>query len=154
MYAAKVTVALGLLAFSVGPRGMETSRDWVSDAMPTIVRANGEWVTAMRNGDVDTIVKPYANDAVFITAGGETIRRREAIRLFYRDRLDKATVVSASIHHQGAATGDHGLVYEWGMGAVGTRSSNGTVTTAGGPYLTVWKRDEDGTWKILRNVVL
>ena len=147
-------VLLGLFAFTLAPRGMETSRDWVSEAMPTIERANSEWVTAMRIGDLDTIVEPYAEDAVFLTAGGESVRGREAIKNFYRDRLKKAAIVSVSIHHQGAATAEDGLVYEWGMGAVGSRSSNGTVTTGGGPYLTVWKRDQGGTWKILRNVVL
>jgi uncharacterized protein (TIGR02246 family) len=147
-------VLLGLFAVTLAPRGMETSRDWVSEAMPTIERANSEWVTAMRIGDMDTIVKPYAEDAVFLTAGGESVRGREAIKNFYRDRLKKAAIVSVSIHHQGAATAEDGLVYEWGMGTVGSRSSNGTVTTGGGPYLTVWKRDQGGTWKILRNVVL
>lgn len=154
MYASKIMVLLGLLAFTLAPHGKETARDWVSEAMPTIERANSDWVTAMRNGDLDMIVKPYGEDAVFVTAGGESIRGREAIKSFYRERLKKAAIVSASIHHQGAATAEDGLVYEWGMGTVGSRSANGTVTTGGGPYLTVWKRDQDGAWKILRNVVL
>jgi ketosteroid isomerase-like protein len=150
----RVSLALGLLAFAAAPRGMETSGEGVSDAMPTILRANSDWAAAMRSGNVDAIVSPYANDAVFLTAGGESIRGREAIKTFYRNRLAKARVVSASIHHQGAAAADHGLVYEWGTGVVGTRSPDGAATQGGGPYLTVWKRDEAGVWKILRNVVL
>ena len=154
MFMARLAVALGLFLFMAAPRGMEASIDGVSDAMPTILRANSEWVAAMQSGNVDVIVKPYADNAAFVTAGGESIRGREAIKAFYRDRLAKAHVVSASIHHQGAATADRGLVYEWGMGTVGTRSANGDVTTGGGPYLTVWKRDDAGDWKIIRNVVL
>ena len=29
-------VLLGLLAFTLAPHGMETARDWVSEAMPTV----------------------------------------------------------------------------------------------------------------------
>ena len=153
MSMARLTIALGLFLFMGAPRAMAASVDEVSDAMPAILRANSEWATAMQSGNVDMIVKPYANDAVFVTAGGESIRGREAIRTFYRDRLAKARIVSASIHHQGAVTADLGLVYEWGTGTVGARSADGAVTTGGGPYLTVWKRYA-GVWKILRNVVL
>lgn len=153
MSRARLTMALTLLAFMAAPRGTEASADEVSDAMPAILRANSEWATAMQSGNADVIVKPYADDAVFITAGGESIRGREAIKTFYRDRLAKARIVSASIHHQGAVTADRGLVYEWGTGTVGTRSADGAVTTGGGPYLTVWKRVA-GVWKIVRNVVL
>lgn len=153
MSMARLTIALSLLVFMAAPRATDASGDEVSDAMPAILRANSEWATAMQNGNVDVIVKPYANDAVFITAGGECIRGREAIKTFYGERLAKARIVSASIHHQGAVTADHGLVYEWGTGTVGTRAAGGAVTTGGGPYLTVWKRDA-GVWKIIRNVVL
>ncbi len=154
MYFLKATLALALLTFTLSPREAAASAAGVSGAMPAILRANGEWAAAMKSGDADAIAKPYAADAVFVTAAGESIRGRDAIRAFYRARLDKATVVFASIHHQGTAAGAQGLVYEWGTGTVGTRSASGAVVTAGGPYLTVWKRDEAGVWKIFRNVVL
>ena len=82
VYFAKVTLAVGLLVFTAAPRGMEASGAAVSDAMPAILRANSEWATAMQSGDVDMIVKPYANDAVFVTTAGESIRGREAIKGF------------------------------------------------------------------------
>lgn len=150
----KVSLVVALFTLMAAPRGIAAPGDGVSAAMPTILRANSDWAAAMRSGNVDTIVSPYADDAAFITAGGESIRGREAIKTFYRERLAKALVVSAAIHHQGAAAAGHGLVYEWGTGSVGTRSPNGVVKQSGGPYLTVWKRDETGVWKIIRNVVL
>lgn len=150
----RASLALALFVFMGPPRHAEAFGDAVSDAMPTIEQANSDWAAAMRSGNVDIIVNPYAADAVFVTAGGDSIRGREAIKAFYRDRLAKTVIVSASIHHQGAAAADHGLVYEWGTGFVGTRSSTGDIKQAGGPYLTVWKRDDSGVWKIIRNVVL
>jgi uncharacterized protein (TIGR02246 family) len=129
--------------------------DPVVEAMPFIQRANSEWSRAMQSGDADAIAEPYAIDAVFVTVGGDGVRGRTAIRDLYRTRLNgKSPVVAASIERGGAVAGDRGLVYEWGRGTVTTRSASGTLETRGGPYLTVWKRQEGGRWEIIRNVVL
>jgi uncharacterized protein (TIGR02246 family) len=112
-------------------------------------------MSAMRTGDADTIAAPYALNAVFVTVDGQNIRGRDAIRDFYRSRLSgKQVTVAATIEHRGMAVGDRGLVFEWGVGSVTTRNVDGSVVTSGGPYLTVWKREEDGRWDILRNVIL
>ena len=129
--------------------------DVVADAMPTIRLANSEWVTAMRGGDADAIAKPYALDALFVTPNGDCIRGRIPIRDFYRSRLNgKSSIVSATLEQQGVVAADHGLVFEWGVGVVTARSTEGTVTTRRSTYLSVWRREEDGRWEILRNVVL
>jgi hypothetical protein len=49
--------------------------------------------------------------------------------------------------------GDRDMVYEWGVGTVTTRSASGALDARGGPYLTVWKRQENGRCEIIRNVV-
>lgn len=141
MNVTKFTVVLGVLASTTLARSTGRTPDSVSDAMPFIQRANNEWSSAMKSGDADGIAEPYAIDAVFLAVDGNGIRGRTAIRDLYRTRLSgKAPVVSATIEHRGAATGDHDLVYEWGVGTVTTRSVSGTLDTRSGPYLTVWKR--------------
>jgi uncharacterized protein (TIGR02246 family) len=155
MNLAKSTVVLGLLASTALAGSSRSIPDSVADAMPFILRANNEWSRAMKSGDADAIAEPYTIDAVFVTAGGDGIRGRTAIRDLYRTRLSgKAPVVSATIERRGAAAGDRDLVYEWGVGTVTTRSAGGMLDTRGGPYLTVWKRQENGRWEIIRNVVL
>lgn len=152
---AKFSATLLLLVAAAVVAQEPKHTNWVADAMPTIQRANSEWSEAMKTGDADAIAKPYAIDAVFVTADGNSIRGRTAIRDFYESGLNgKAAVVSAIIERRGTAVGDHGLVYEWGVGTVITRSAGGTLLTRGGPYLTVWKREVNGQWKIIRNVVL
>ncbi|HEY2530010.1 MAG TPA: DUF4440 domain-containing protein [Xanthobacteraceae bacterium] len=150
------SVAVGLLiAAAVIAQAPDKTDDEVAAAMPTILRANSEWSSAMKSGDAGVIAEPYAINGVFVTADGNSIRGRAAIRDLYRTRLSgKARVVAASIEHRGAAVGDRGLVYEWGVGTVTSRSASGTLDTRGGPYLTVWKRGENGRWEITRNVVL
>jgi uncharacterized protein (TIGR02246 family) len=151
----KFMVIVGMLAWTTLAESSGSVPDSVSEAMPFIRRANTEWSSAMRSGNADRIAAPYAMDAVFVTVDGTSIRGRTAIKDFYRARLaGKAPVVSASIEHRGAAAGDGDLVYEWGAGSVTTRSAGGALDTLSGPYLTVWKRQRNGRWEIVRNVVL
>jgi uncharacterized protein (TIGR02246 family) len=167
MSAATFSAVLGLLASAVLADSSGSNRDPVADAMPYIQRANSEWSRAMKTGDADAIAEPYAIDAVFVTAGGESVRGRTAIRDLYRMRLrGKAPVVSAAIERRGTNAGDRDLVFEWGIGTVTTSSviaanELSTLGAAGasldkrsGLYFTLWKRQEGGRWEIIRNVVL
>jgi uncharacterized protein (TIGR02246 family) len=154
MTVAKFSV-LVLLASTALAGSRASIPDSVVEAMPFIERANSEWSRAMKSGDADAIAEPYAIDAVFVTVGGDGIRGRTAIRDFYRTRLsNKAPIVSATIERGGTAEGNRDLVYEWGVGSVASRSAGGTLVTRGGPYFTVWKRQENGRWEIIRNIVL
>jgi uncharacterized protein (TIGR02246 family) len=156
MNGTKFSVATGLLvAVAFIAQALEKTDDEVADAMTTIQRANSDWSRAMKSADADVIAEPYAVNGVFITADGDSVRGRMAIRDLYRARLSgKAKVVSATIEHRGAARGDNGLVFEWGVGTVTSQSAAGHLDTRGGPYLTVWRRGENGKWEIIRNVVL
>lgn len=156
MNGTKFSVAAGLLvAVAFIAQALEKTDDEVADAMITIQRANSDWSRAMKSADADVIAEPYAVNGVFITADGDSVRGRMAIRDLYRARLSgKAKVVSATIEHRGTARGDDGLVFEWGVGTVTSRSAAGDLDTRGGPYLTVWRRGENRKWEIIRNVVL
>jgi uncharacterized protein (TIGR02246 family) len=155
MSTAKFTVMSGLLVWAAVAKSSGSTPDSVSEAMPFITRANSEWVIAMKSGDADAIAAPYAVDAVFVTLDGDGLHGRAAIRDMYRARLSgNAPVLLATIEHRGAASGDRDLVYEWGMGTVTTRSASGAAETRSGAYLTVWKRQGNARWEIIRNVVL
>jgi uncharacterized protein (TIGR02246 family) len=157
MNIAKSSVAWAMLALSSANAQdlKQNTTDAVADAMPTIRLANSEWMTAMRSGDADTIAKPYALDAVFVTPNGDCIRGRTLIREFYRSRLSgKSSIIAATLERQGTVTADNGLVLEWGVGVVTARSADGNVTTRRSNYLSVWRHEEDGRWEISRNVVL
>ena len=118
-----------------------------------ITAANGEWGPAMQAGDVDPIVRPYADDGVFLTFDGTAIRGKTAIAEFYRERFRKNGPAAGTKIEPRRVQRDGDLAYEWGHGEV-TYAKEGKPSTNGGPYLTVWKKQRDGNWKILRNVIL
>ena len=123
-------------------------------ARQTIAAANAEWLTAMKRGDASTIVAPYADDGVFVTAGGDVFRGRAAIEKLMRDRVAASGVPTSGAIVQDGITRAGTAIYEWGHGALVYRKSGSAPTTAVGFYLTVWAADSTGRWRITRNLSL
>lgn len=118
-----------------------------------IAQANSEWATAMKTGDAAVIARPYLDDAVFVGVDGSSFRGRAAIEELYRERFRKNGLAAGTRIEPRRVTLDGDLAYETGYGEV-TYRKDGKPATSGGPYLTVWRKQADGEWKILRNVVL
>ncbi|WP_293377280.1 SgcJ/EcaC family oxidoreductase [Phenylobacterium sp.] len=134
--------------------GSAAAVDDLRAAKAAIERANLDWLVAMQTKDAERLAAPYSERGVFVLGNGQEIIGRPAIVAFYRDRLSgPGQVVSGGIHHQGMTVAQDGLIYEWGHGGATTLDPSGRKITSDGPYLTVWKRGADGSWKIVRNLV-
>lgn len=108
----------------------------------------------MRAHDAGKIVSAYAAEGMFVTASGAVIRGRDSIAALYRKRF--ATIVQVTdggIDREGMQSVNDTLVYEWGHGRLTFTDSAGATHTSRGPYLTVWRRESDGVWRIIRNLV-
>lgn len=126
----------------------------LAEAKPTIDKANAEWLPAMRAKDPAALAAAYAEDGAFILADGREISGRAAIIDFYRQQVaNLGEVLEGGIHQDGMTLALDGLIYEWGHGGATIADKAGKRSTSGGPYLTVWKRQADGRWMILRNLV-
>jgi uncharacterized protein (TIGR02246 family) len=125
-----------------------------SSALPTIDHADSDWIGAMRSGNVERIVEPYDRDGMFVTTAGTVIRGRDSIAALYRRRLGAIRRISdGAIVRDGVQAVDDSLVYEWGHGGMTFTDTSGITHTSRGPYLTVWRREADGAWRIIRNLV-
>ena len=118
-----------------------------------IAKANSEWAAAMKTGDAATIAAPYTDDAVFVGVDGGCTKGKAAIEAMYRDRFARRGFATDTKIDSRHLVVDGDLAYESGWGEM-TTVKDGKPATAGGAFLTVWKRQADGGWKILRNVVL
>ena len=117
-----------------------------------VAAANSEWAEAMKTGDARVIAAPYADNGIFVFPDGRTIVGRAAVEQMYRSRFDKrGLAVSTSIDSKGIQR-DGELAYEWGTAAIGMRDGD-KIVSAGGRYLTVWQRQGDASWQIVRNLV-
>jgi uncharacterized protein (TIGR02246 family) len=127
----------------------------IGSARPAIESANSGWLPAMERGDAATVAAAYAEDGVLIAANGTAIRGRAAIAARYRAELASIGQITGGGLVQEGVTVSGGLIYEWGHGWLTTRQKDGKLRTSSGhSYLTVWRRQADGTWAIIRNLAL
>lgn len=126
----------------------------IASARQAIEDANSGWLPAMKRGDAAAVAAAYAADGVLITSKGASIRGRPAIEALYRAEIAQAgRVVGGGLVQEGV-TVSGGLIYEWGRGWLVFRQKDGKQRVSSGPYFTVWRRGADGSWAIIRNLVL
>ena len=118
-----------------------------------VEKANSEFIVAMKTGDAATIAAPYTEDASFITIDGACVQGRTEIEKMYRDRFARSGVARSVKINSKKLVVDNDLAYESGYGEIGLLK-DGKLSISGGRFLTVWQRQTNGDWKILRNVVL
>jgi uncharacterized protein (TIGR02246 family) len=123
-------------------------------ALATIDHADSDWLGAMQSRNVERIVEPYDRDGMFVTATGGVIRGRDSIAALYRRRLGAiARIHDGAIVRDGVQAVNDTLVYEWGHGGMTFTDTAGAIHSSRGPYLTVWRKESDGAWRIIRNLV-
>lgn len=118
-----------------------------------VEKANSEFIVAMKTGDAATIAAPYTDDASFITIDGACVQGRTEIEKMYRDRFARVGLVRSTKIDSKKLVVDNDLAYESGYGEI-EFLKDGKVSVSRGRFLTVWQRQTNGDWKILRNVVL
>jgi uncharacterized protein (TIGR02246 family) len=121
--------------------------------LSAIEKANTEFEAAMTKSDTATIVAPYAADAVFVTADGIAMKGLAAIEELYRARFAKSGLALETRIESQQLMLDGDVAYERGRGSI-TRLVNGRRRTDWARFLTVWRRQPDGAWRISRNIVL
>lgn len=126
----------------------------LASAQHAIEAANSGWLPAMKRGDADAVAAAYAADGVLITSKGVAVRGRAAIAALYRSEFAQIGQVIGGGLTQEGVTVSGGLIYEWGHGWLAFRQKDGRRKESSGPYLTVWRRESDGNWAIIRNLVL
>ncbi len=124
------------------------------DARTTIAAANAAWLTAMKAGDAAAVAAPYAQDGVFVGPTGAVVKGPDGVARLMRDRfaqIGKVTDVSIA---QDGVTRQGSLVYEWGHADIEVARAGAAPVRSRGRYLTVWQKQSNGRWEILRNLSL
>jgi uncharacterized protein (TIGR02246 family) len=137
------------------PSAAPSSAPVPADARAAIARANDDWLGAMQRQDAKAMVEPYAEDGVFVLATGTAVTGRAAIEQLMRERFRTGgRIVSGRLHQDDLVTAGS-MIYEWGHAEleVARPPAQGPTRTIG-RYLTVWKRDGAGNWRIIRNLSL
>lgn len=157
IFAMGVCILAALALMASAPEPPESPRIVPPGTDPRLIsaitKAGSDFEVAMIKGDVAPIVEPYATDAVFVTTDGTVFRGLAEIKQLYRDRFAKGPPVLESKIESEEVMVDGDLAYERGRGAF-TRVVDGKRVSDWARFLTIWQRQPNGDWKILRNIVL
>lgn len=107
---------------------------------------------AFHNRDLNALVAPYASKAVFILPGMPPQVGTAAIRNAYSEALKdpKFDVSFAADKVEVARSGD--LAFTQGHFTMkGSDPKTEALTTSTGSYLTIFKKQPDGSWKIIED---
>jgi len=111
---------------------------------------NQAWIDGMKQGNVAMITATYTSDAVDCSPEGDCIRGRTAIAQHMTESMAKfGKAASASVTSIGSVQ-QGSFVYEWGQAEASFPNGKKVVDR----YLTAWREEPDGTWKIFRNLVI
>ena len=110
--------------------------------------ADTQWAAAAAAHNVVNVLSYYADDAVVLPANDEMLTKRLDMQKKWSTLLDKNNDVSWKPMYVEAAKGGD-LVYAVGSYTVTTKAAKGKgkPSTDRGKYLSVWKKQADGTWK-------
>ena len=120
-------------------------------AKTAIEAANARFLDAMKRGDTATAAQNYANDALVMLPNAAPAQGHAAIAKSLAEWIamapikdGKATTLDVMV------AGD--LALETGRYVMTVGLKGGKTMTDSGKYLTAWKRQPDGTWRIVRDI--
>ena len=147
---AVVTVACSSNTPSGGGSASGVSPD-IAGVRTAIEAANAKFLEAFKRGDKTGLMANYTDDAILMMPNEEAWRGRDGIDKGFSGFLSQVSF------KDGAATttdvmvaGD--LAVETGTFAWTLQPKTGAEIKDKGKYLTVWKRQADGSWKIVRDI--
>jgi len=113
--------------------------------------ANAKFVEAIKAGDAASAAANYDAEAIVMLPNVPAMTGAAAISEGLKQFLAEASVKEmAFADNQVIPAGD--LAIETGSGQWTLQPPKGAATTDKFKYVTVWKRQADGSWKILRDI--
>lgn len=123
----------------------------VAEIRSSIEMANQRAVAAMLAGDLSGSLANYADSAVVMMPMMPTMSGRAAIEAGFKGMMESMKVNAVTFTTQDViASGD--LAVETGLFDMTTTAKGAKAMTEKGKYLTIWKRQNDGSWKVVRDI--
>ena len=114
--------------------------------------ADIEWNKAMQARDVDKSISFYGDGAILLGNKAPAVEGRDSIRKEFQEMLSQTggsfnfTNTSVEVARSGDLAWEHGVYQFTGS------DKKGKPVTEKGKYLTVWKKQADGSWKAVADM--
>jgi ketosteroid isomerase-like protein len=118
----------------------------------TLFNRDTEWSRAAEGKDVEAILSFVADDAIFFPPDGPMLRGKEIIRSFWSE-LAETPDFSVSWEATDAVVSSAGdMGYTYGLALVTRKDEEGNATTELTKYVTIWKKQPDGSWQVVVDI--
>lgn len=156
----RVVLLLHVAASVTGPRLFAQSPALdsaaiVASARPEIDAANAAWYPGLQHRDAAAIAAAYADSGLFIASDGTVTRGRAAVASMYSARFARLRPLRAGgVMQDGLTVLSPTRIAEWGRGWLEMEPEHpgGPPVRSSGSYVTIWERQADGHWRIVRNL--
>ena len=143
------TLFLGLSLLIVGCASTSTMSN--SDADAYIRSAASRFMNAFNAGNAATVSSLYADDAVFLVANAPIARGPAEISTAFNSFMTSMHPVLNFSADRIVQSCD--LAYEYGHYTMQVTPTGGSAQSDQGNYVTVWRRQPNGDWKIVADSV-
>jgi uncharacterized protein (TIGR02246 family) len=137
------------------PRGQLDTAAILASARPEIDAANAAWLPALQRHDARAIAAAYADSGLFVAGNGTVTRGRAAVARMYAARVLRLRPIRAgAVVQDGLTVLGPTRIAEWGHGwlELAPERDGAPPERSLGTYVTVWQREADGHWRIVRNL--
>jgi len=112
-----------------------------------LLKVDKAWSHAAKTNNMETLWSFWEEEAIILMSAESTIKGIDQIKKFTTQaRTDPNFEISWEV--QGAEVSENAdMGYTYGIGKVQRTNEGGELITITKPYLTVWKKQTDGTWK-------
>jgi len=113
-----------------------------------LLQRDRDWATAASEGrDVDRILSYWTDDAVVLPPGMPAVVGKVGLREYVQRSLRIPGFRISWTPTDVALSPDGKLAYMFGRNAVTMSAPDGTLRTAEGRAVTIWRREFDGQWR-------
>jgi uncharacterized protein (TIGR02246 family) len=129
------------------------SADVLAEAKRAIDKGNAQWCEAWEKGDPSMVAELFTEDGKILSSSGAVIKGHKQIlerQKAVMQALGKGVKVTATTTKVWL---DGDTAYESGKYSY-TYQENGKTTVDTGKYVTMWKRQKNGSWKLFMDMAV
>jgi len=152
----RTTAAVAMLSVlgmaSAGCGGHESSRNGSAKAAEAVRAADIAWEKAFSSKDIDTAVASFEADGSVLAPNVPAATGPAGVRALFQGyySMPALTVHWKPSRVDASASGDLG--YSSGAYEMSFNDATGSPVIDRGKYVTVWRRQADGSWKIVVDI--
>ena len=142
----------GLALFALGCAQQQPAPDTRAADEAAIRNADTEWSKVAAAKQFDAAVAYYADDGSLLWPNQPILTGKEAIRKAWEQMLQSPgfSISWQPVKVEAARSGDLG--YSQGTYEMTMNDPKGNPVTDRGKYVTMWKKQADGSWKVVADI--